>query len=270
MDFSILRTRPECAEDEKGGMVTVSMARNGSAAVRFLQIFSHLCGIFFADIFLRKMASRWIDQLHESAGRPGEWVIANVTVLPSHRRHGIARKLVASTMAALKERKAKLVSLEVIEDNLPAFNLYKELGFIPYASETQYNAPEMNISLPSLPEGWSVTPLQNSNWRIRYELELRTTPEKVKQFEPVSERKFRTPFIRRILGKLIEWMSGTKNTRLVLYTPDGEAAGIAFHNVRVRSGGVNYAGFVLDPKYAEIAQEFFQLLQGPTDQPPPN
>lgn len=187
-------------------------------------------------------------------------MIANVTVLPAYRRHGIARKLVDATMATLRERKAKFALLEVIEDNLPAFNLYKELGFFPYASETQYNAPEMNIAPPSLPEGWSVTPLQSSSWRIRYELALRTTPEKVKQFEPVSERKFKLPFFLRAFGKLLELMGGTKNTRLVLRAPGGEVAGVAFYNVRMRSGGVNYAGFVLDPKYSEIASIFFQYV----------
>ena len=66
------------------------------------------------------------------------------------------------------------------------------------------------------------------------------------------------PFFLRTFGKLIEFTGGTKNTRLVLRAPDGEVAGVAFYSVRMRPGGVNYAGFVLDPDYSEIAPKFFQ------------
>jgi hypothetical protein len=163
-------------------------------------------------------------------------------------------------MSALREHKAKFALLEVIGDNLPALNLYKELGFISFASETQYNAPDENIALPSLPDGWSVTPLADSNWRIRYDLALRTTPQEVRKFEPISEAKFKMPFLLRTVGKLFDFMGGSKNGRFVLRAPDGEAAGVAFYGARMRPGGVNYAGFVLDPKYSEIAVKFFQYV----------
>ncbi len=193
-------------EDEKEGMIDrINGVKRMWPLMRLLQILSpSLRDVIQGFIFEEDGKPVGLVNYMSPPGRPGEWTIANVTVLPAYRRRGIARKLVDATLAALRERKAKLVLLEVIEDNLPAFNLYKELGFIPYASETQYNAPEMNISLPSLPEGWSVTPLQDSNWRIRYELALRTTPDKVKQFEPISERKFKMPFFLRTFGKLIE------------------------------------------------------------------
>ena len=249
-------------EDEKEGMIDrLNGVKRMWPLMRLMQILSpSLRDIMRGFILEEDGKPVGLINYMSPPGRQAEWMIANVTVLPAYRRRGIARKLVDITMVTLRERKAKLALLEVIEDNLPAFNLYKELGFIPYASETQYDAPEMNIASHPLPEGWSVTPLQDSNWRIRYELALRTTPEKVKQFEPVSETKFKMPFFLRTFGKLFEFMGGTKNARLVLHAPDGEAAGVAFYNARMRSGGVNYAGFVLDPKYSEIAPKFFQIV----------
>ena len=64
----------------------------------------------------------------------------------------------------------------------------------------------------------------------------------------------------RIFGKLFDIMGGTKNARVLLRGANGEVAGTAFSSVRVRPGGVNYAGFVLDPRYSKIAPMFFQYI----------
>ncbi len=249
-------------EDEKEGMIDrLKGLKRMWPLMRLMQTFSpSLRNIMNGFIFEEAGKPVGLVNYMSPPGRPAEWMIANVTVLPAYRRHGIARQLVNTTLATLRHRKAKFVLLEVIEENLPAFNLYKELGFVSYASETQYDAPDKDITPPSLPEGWSVTPLADTNWRIRYELALRTTPEKVKQFEPISERKFQMPFFLRTFAKLFEFAGGVKNARLVLQAPNGDIAAIAFYNARTRSGGVNYAGFVLDPKYSEIAATFFQYV----------
>jgi ribosomal protein S18 acetylase RimI-like enzyme len=247
-------------EDEKEGMIDrLNGIKRMWPLMRLMQFFSpSLRDIMRGFIFEEDNKPVGLVNYMSPPGRPAEWMIANVTVLPAYRRRGIARKLVEATMSTLREKKAKLVLLEVIEDNLPAFNLYKELGFTPFASETQYNAPETDFTLPSLPEGWSVTFLPDSNWRIRYELALRITPEKVQQFEPVSEAKFKMPFLLRTVGKLLDAVGGMKNARLVLHAPGGEVAGVSFYAARTRPGGVNYAGCMLDPKYSEIAPKFFQ------------
>lgn len=247
-------------EDEKEGMIDrLNGIKRMWPLMRFMQFFApSLRNLMHGFIYEEDNKPVGLVNYMSPPGRPAEWMIANVTVLPAYRRHGIARKLVNATMSTLGERKAKFILLEVIEENLPAFNLYKELGFSPYASESQYDAPEMKTTHLSLPDGWSLTPLQDSNWRIRYELALRTIPEKVKQFEPLSEKKFQMPFLLRAFGKLFETMGGAKNTRFVLRAPNGKTAGTAFRTVRTRPGGVNYAGFILDPEYSEIASPFIQ------------
>jgi hypothetical protein len=197
-------------------------------------------------------------------------MVANVAVLPEYRRRGIARKLVEATIQALRDRKAKIALLEVVEGNLPAFNLYKELGFEPYTGETQYDCmPEMNIPAPALPQGWSISPLSDSEWRVRYELALRVIPDKVKLYEPVAEKNFKMPVMLRTFGKLFEAMGGTKSARLVLHTPGGEVAGVAFYMYRTKSGGVNHAELTLHPDHAEIASAFLQTVLSKIQQASP-
>jgi ribosomal protein S18 acetylase RimI-like enzyme len=259
-------------QDDKEGMIDrIQGVKRIWPLMRIMQILlPSLRNIMHGFIFEEDGKPVGLVNYMSPPGRPAEWMIANVTVLPGYRRRGIARKLVDAAMKTLTERKAKIALLEVIEENLPAFHLYQELGFIPYASEAQYDAPAAAIPTPTLPEGWSIGPLPDSRWKIRYELTLRTTPEKVQKFEPVSENRFKIPLFLRTFGKLFEFMGGTKFTRLVLYSPHGEVAGIAFYQVRIRPGGVNNAGFILDPAYAEIASKFFQTVLSKIQQISPN
>lgn len=58
----------------------------------------------------------------------GEGFIANVAVHPTHRRRGIARKLVS---AAIEQgRSLSRLTLEVRESNTTAIALYQSLGFV--------------------------------------------------------------------------------------------------------------------------------------------
>lgn len=55
--------------------------------------------------------------------------ILNVAVVPEHRRHGHARRLLDAGFAALRARGAEECYLEVRESNLEARALYASLGF---------------------------------------------------------------------------------------------------------------------------------------------
>jgi GNAT superfamily N-acetyltransferase len=193
--------------------------------------------------------------------RQDEWSIANVTVLPAYRRRGIARKLVEATLQDLRERKARLALLDVIDGNLPAFELYQEMGFEAYTSSVEIDCPAgMEITPPVLTDGWSVNPLPDSSWRIRHEIAQRITPAHVQKFEPITEKRFRPTLMTSTLGKFIDSMSGSGNARLVFRTPNGEVASTAVYSFRKRPGGINRASFLFDPKFAEEAQVFVQYV----------
>jgi ribosomal-protein-alanine acetyltransferase len=55
--------------------------------------------------------------------------ILTLDVSPSHRRKGIAQKLLRETEAWLKQKGVNECRLEVREDNAAAINLYQKLGY---------------------------------------------------------------------------------------------------------------------------------------------
>jgi ribosomal-protein-alanine acetyltransferase len=55
--------------------------------------------------------------------------ILTIDIEPSHRRKGIAQKLLREIEAIFKERGIKECRLEVREDNVAASNLYQKLGY---------------------------------------------------------------------------------------------------------------------------------------------
>ncbi|WP_127018125.1 ribosomal protein S18-alanine N-acetyltransferase [Anoxybacter fermentans] len=71
----------------------------------------------------------------EVVGYLGAWFIlsevhiTNIAVKPSHRRRGIAKKLINFLITQAKERGVTAVTLEVRVSNYPAQKLYRKLGF---------------------------------------------------------------------------------------------------------------------------------------------
>ncbi len=65
-------------------------------------------------------------------------MIANVAVHPDHRRQGIANSLTVRTLNYLRRQNVGRVWLQVREDNPPAINLYRSLGFKDRAVRTTW------------------------------------------------------------------------------------------------------------------------------------
>ena len=55
--------------------------------------------------------------------------IQNVAVLPEYRRRGIGRTLVLGALQGFQRAGVKRITLEATSDNLPAVNLYDQIGF---------------------------------------------------------------------------------------------------------------------------------------------
>ena len=72
----------------------------------------------------------------EVVGYAGAWntgsdySIISVAVSSTYRKKGIAAKLIDNLISDAKANDIYSLSLEVSEKNIPAFNLYKKLGFI--------------------------------------------------------------------------------------------------------------------------------------------
>jgi len=109
-------------------------------------------------------------------GSTDKWYIATVGVLPEFRRKGIARKLVESGVALIKELDGEIALLDVISGNLPAYSLYVDVGFEHYT----------------------------------------ITPDKIKEYEPVEVGRFKQPAIMRIVLPLLNFAQGNKNIDQVI------------------------------------------------------
>jgi len=191
-------------------------------------------------------------------GNTDQWLIGNVGVLPDYRRRGIARKLVDASVAFARERGAQSIVLDVIDGNVPAYNLYLKLGFEHYSGQTQlvYDAGAADAPLPdvALPDGYTIEPYPLFDWRPRFELAKRITPEVDQRYTPVEEGRFRQPPIVRVLLPFIDRAMGARNQVYVLRrTPSGEPVGFVRGFFRVRAGGVNTTNITLDPAHAEAA-----------------
>lgn len=65
-----------------------------------------------------------------SKRRNGSLYMVNLTVLDEYRKMGIAQNLIYTACNYYKNKGVeKLMSLQVDKDNIPAFNLYKKVGF---------------------------------------------------------------------------------------------------------------------------------------------
>jgi ribosomal protein S18 acetylase RimI-like enzyme len=184
-----------------------------------------------------------------------EWYIANVTVLPAYRRRGIARKLVEATIKELRNRKAEVAFLDVVVGNDPAFNLYKEMGFDPFTQSSEYHfQKDAPISSKPLPAGYKLKSLSRFDWKTRFELAERITPEHVTRYEPVTEARFRTPLIMPLFGKLFEAAGGSHSERFAMYASNDEVVGIGQYTYRTRAGGTNLARLTIDPNHPQLAE----------------
>ena len=67
-----------------------------------------------------------------------EGEILDLAVLPSERRRGIGRSLLAAARHALRREGVRELYLEVRESNRPAIELYREQGFRPVGLRSRY------------------------------------------------------------------------------------------------------------------------------------
>lgn len=204
-------------------------------------------------------------------GTTDTWYITTVAVLPGHRRRSIGRKLVQATLNTMRERGGKVVLLDVIAGNLPAYSLYGRLGFEHFTGSVilDYDRDDPPAEL-ALPDGYVVSPLEFSDWRTRYELERRITPPNVQEYEPVEEARFRQPPSMRLLIKIARKAQGVREERIGVHTAsEGQTVAWGESTARIRPGGLNGIRLQMDPAHAELAPYLLQHLIRTTQQVSP-
>jgi len=183
--------------------------------------FRHLLDGFVWEDGGRLVASTIVQRMGHDKTR---WYVGSVATHPDYRRQGLARKLTTRALEHAKEHGAEVCILDVRADNPAAYDLYRSLGFTHYDSST-------DLKLEQLPEveghdapGYVLRPMELSEWRARYDLQLRATPAEVQAFLPVSEDQYQVSSLQRLLAPLLQRLQGVDIYRWVAER-DGQAIG---------------------------------------------
>jgi len=195
-------------------------------------------------------------------GTTDVWYIAGVGVHPDYRRRGIARQLVSASLEMIRERGGRIALLDVIDGNYPAYRLYQSLGFETYTGTLtlEWEPQAAPLRPPPLPAGYVREAVSLFEWRSRYRLAQRTTPEHVLTYEPVEERRYRRPPTARLLMPLMLKADGLKAECFTIRTPSGQVTAYGRSEARVREKGRSEISASLDPAHADLAPHLIQTL----------
>jgi GNAT superfamily N-acetyltransferase len=195
-------------------------------------------------------------------GSTDQWIIGNVSVLPEYRRRGIARQLVEESVQYAHSRGASRIMLDVIDGNLPAQALYEKLGFEVYSGETHLNYGPHDAPAPvALSDDYTLAECSLFDWRDRFDLAQRITPEAVAKYRPVEEGSYKQPVILRpFLPIVFKAMGSRPHPFEVRRKADGLMVASMMCNTRSRKGGTNQLDITLDPAHGAIAPALVNFM----------
>lgn len=187
------------------------------------------------------------------SGKTNTWGVSTVGVLPEFRRRGLARKLLTTILDDIRQRGARHINLGVISKNVPAYALYKSLGFAHYSSLIDFEQhPEQAPAAVNHPQDYDEIPISPMDWKPRYDLEKRITPDEVSRFEPVEIGRYRSPFILRLLNPIMNRLKKTEEKRF-MYKHHDTIVGLLRHSTSKTGKGTSSIRIQLDPAHPELA-----------------
>ncbi len=195
-------------------------------------------------------------------GNTDTWLVGNVAVLPAYRRRGIARNLVIAGLEFIREQGGTLAVLDVIDGNLPAYQLYKSLGFEHYTStmELVLTADEIP-QLPDSPPGYQIMKISFKDWRLEMKMAERTIPRNVQAFDPITEARFKVPVVMRFVIYLMTRLQGIRKADFALRnTQTDQIDALGFITAQTKSGGRHSIGLSLPPDKVDIVPFLIQYM----------
>jgi RimJ/RimL family protein N-acetyltransferase len=186
-------------------------------------------------------------------GASNFWWIGNVGVLPEYRRKGIARDLVVASIKDACRRGAAVFVADVITDNVPPQRLAAQVGFERFSGqvELEYTGSEPP-TVPRFPDGYVLRELDWYDWRPRFDLAKRITPQDVMQYLPIVESRFRQPAITRPLRALAQKLMGVRYQGFAV-SHSRTIVATAGYSVRTKASGYNDIEVNLDIAHSELA-----------------
>jgi GNAT superfamily N-acetyltransferase len=151
------------------------------------------------------------------------YLIANVAVHPEFRRCGIARKLTQHALVYLAQQRESEVWLQVRDDNPPAINLYRSLGFEDQAARTTWRTrpADFQAGLVTSQAGLSVRRRHRGDWEIQRDELEEAYPQAIRWNLPVNFHRFKPGVYQTI----VNFMEGARIKHWAVCV-DGECQGV--------------------------------------------
>lgn len=183
------------------------------------------------------------------------WEIAMVATHPDYRRKGLAKKLILKSLEHAKKHNAKQCVLEVLEENDPAYILYKKLGFTHFDTmmKLKLEKGKLNsINNHEIPYGYIIQPRSHDkkSAKAMYKLEEKATPQEVLNFLPVNKLKHQKTFIMRLMRPIFKLISGTKASKWLVYN-ESNLVGILYTEIGQSEEDCHNLELIVDPNHAE-------------------
>jgi hypothetical protein len=195
-------------------------------------------------------------------GSTDKWWVNTVAVHPDFRRRGIARKLITASLDMMQEKGAKIAILDVIAGNVPAYELYKSLGFEHFSSniDMEFKTKQYPKAIP-LTQGYTLGTFPFSEWELRYELDSKILPETITRYEPVEVGRYKRSFAANLIFPIIIKAQGVRENRFVLRKEDtGEVVARFDFDERIKTGGRHNFFVRLDPAHGHLADFIISFL----------
>jgi ribosomal protein S18 acetylase RimI-like enzyme len=163
--------------------------------------FQHIFDGFVAEDQGKMVA---LVNISRSGPKSKRWLIGNVATHPDYRRRGLARKLVDKAIEHARSNGADTCLLEVRATNTPAYTLYSSQGFTHYDSTIQLKLEDLPV-VSALPiNGYRKRNMKIGEWKARFELACKATPQEVQDFLPENEEEFRVPPLIQLLDPILK------------------------------------------------------------------
>ncbi len=186
------------------------------------------------------------------------WEIAMVATAPEYRRRGLAKKLIFESLNHAKNHKAKMCVLEVLEENEPAYKLYRNLGFQHFDTRAKLKLESSkldSISKEELPADYTIrVRKQDKKTGIEmYKLEEQSTPRSVLDYLPVNKIKYQKPLLIRLLRPIVKLFIRMKSNRWTIHYED-KIIGMLFVKVGKSRNDCHDIELIIDPEHKEITK----------------
>jgi len=97
----------------------------------------------------------------------------------------------------------------VISRNVPAYQLYLQMGFEHYTSQMEMELKSGEVPPgPTVPEGYVYERVPLRDWQTPLELARRLVPERVQVFDPLTKERYYTPAVLRFFATVMNKVRG--------------------------------------------------------------